>query len=62
MARVVFLILGAWGLIWMVGFLASYYVFPHVVSPAGLRVRSSMLIDIPIPWDAVDQIRPYKRT
>jgi hypothetical protein len=60
--RVVFLILGAWGLIWMIGFLASYYVHPHVVGSAGIRVRNSMLIDIPLAWDLVKQIRPHKRT
>lgn len=61
-ARVVFLLLGAWGLVWMVGLLASFYVHPHVVSNAGLRVRNSVLVDIPIPWDAVEAVRPHRRT
>lgn len=60
--RIVFLILGAWGLIWMIGFLASYYVHPHVVGAAGLRARNSMLIDIPLAWDLVEQVRPHQRT
>ena len=60
--QVVFLILGAWGLIWMLGFLASYYVHPHIVGPPGLRIRNSMTVDICVPWDVVEQVRPHKRT
>lgn len=60
--RMAFLVLGVWGLIWMVGFLASYHVHPHVIGAAGLRVRNSMLIDILVPWDVIEQVRPHRRT
>lgn len=60
--QVIFLILGAWGLIWMVGFLASFYVHPHLAGPDGLRIRNSMLIDIPVGWESIEEIRPHRRT
>lgn len=61
-ARLIFLLLGTWGLVWMVGFLASFYVHPHVVGDSGLHIRNSMMIDLPIPWDAVAAVRPHRRT
>ncbi len=61
-ARIVFLLLGAWGLVWMLGFAASFYVHPHIVGDTGLRVRNSMLTDISIPWEAVAAVQPYRRT
>jgi hypothetical protein len=37
--RLVADILGLWGLVWMLGLLASLSVHPHLVADAGLRVR-----------------------
>lgn len=61
-ARVVFLLLGAWGLLWMIGLLASFHVHPHVLGPAGIRVRNSLFVDVLVPWDGIDQVRPHRRT
>jgi hypothetical protein len=40
-AQIVALILGLQALLWMLGFLASVRTSPHVVSDAGLRVRTA---------------------
>lgn len=62
LARIIFLVLGAWGLIWMVGLLASVYVHPHVVGRAGLRIRDSLFVDIAVPWEAIEAVRPRRHT
>lgn len=49
-------VLSIWGLLWMVGFLASMKVFPHLVDAQGLRVRYGTSTDIHIPWDAIASV------
>ena len=51
--RFVLLLASVWGLIWMVGLLASLYVYPHLLGPATLRVRYGASHSITLPWDAV---------
>jgi hypothetical protein len=53
---------GVYGLLWMFGLLAAMRVHPHVVGDAGLRVRSGMSADIPVPWSAVAEVRTRSRT
>src|SRR4051812_590969 len=43
-------IAGIWGLVWMLGLMASVRGYPHVVSDAGLRIRSGGTISIDVPW------------
>jgi hypothetical protein len=54
--------LGIWGLLWMIGLLASLRVHPHVVGPAGIRVRNAHSVDITLPWSAVAEIRHRYRS
>lgn len=51
--RIALLVVGVWGLVWMVGLLASLYVYPHLLGPDRLRVRYGASHDIALPWDAV---------
>ena len=44
---------GIWGLMWMLGFTASHYVYPHLVGASGLRLRSGHHVAVDVPWDAV---------
>jgi len=60
--QVISLVLGVWGVIWMIGILAILRVHPHVVAPSGLRVRNGLSVDIAIPWEAVAEIRLRNRT
>jgi len=59
--QVVALVLGAWGLLWMVGLLASVTVYPHLLSSSALRVRHGASIDITIGWDAIATIAVQRR-
>jgi len=49
-------VLSVWGLLWMVGFLASMRVFPHLVDHHGLRVRQGTSADIRIPWEVIESV------
>lgn len=60
--RIIGLILGAYGLLWMIGLLASLKVHPHAVEESGLRVRYSSTIDIAVPWSDIVEIRGKSRT
>lgn len=61
-ARYIALALGAYGLIWMIGLLASLKVHPHVLDGAGLRLRGGISQDFTIPWDAVERVRYRRRS
>ncbi|MEU7610317.1 hypothetical protein [Micromonospora sp. NPDC049204] len=61
-ARWIVLGLGIWGLLWMIGLLASMTIHPHVVGDRGLRVRLSSGIDIWIPWTDVEALRKRYRS
>lgn len=60
--RMVALAIGVYGLLWMVGLLASLRVYPHVVGDAGLRVRYGSRIDVTLPWEAVTSVTANTRT
>jgi len=53
---------GAYGLFWMLGLLASMRVHPHVVGDSGLRVRHGAAVDFTIPWDAIETIGTRHRS
>lgn len=54
--RIGFLILGIWGLTWMIGFLCAFFARPHAVGPTGIAVRDGLEIDIPLPWDDIASV------
>lgn len=55
--RLVALVLGVWGLLWMVGYLAAMRVFPHLLDARGLRVRHGAAVDLLLPWEAIADVR-----
>ena len=59
--QLVLLVLGIWGLVWMVGMLASLNVHPHTVEDGGLRVRYSTSVDILVPWSSIATVRNLRR-
>ncbi len=59
--RIGALILGAWGLLWMVGLLASMHVHPHLMEPDGLRLRYGTSIDVVVPWHAIESVNRHSR-
>lgn len=60
--RISFLILGIWGLTWMIGLLAAYLMRPHTVGPDGIRVREGLEIDLPLTWDDIASVALDRRT
>lgn len=51
--RIPLLILGIWGVVFMLGMLAGYLTRPHAVGPGGLRIRQSTDLEIALTWDDV---------
>lgn len=58
--RTAILILGILGLIWLVGFIASLIVYPHVVSEKQLRLRFGIFHDIVIPREAIAEAESFR--
>jgi hypothetical protein len=46
----------------MIGFMASFKVYPHLVGNSGLRVRNGTFHDITVPWEAIETIVLRERT
>jgi hypothetical protein len=60
--RIPLLILGIWGVTFMLGLLFGMLVRPHAVGPDGIRVRSGSEIDIPLTWDQIAAVTLRKRS
>ncbi|MGW9586708.1 hypothetical protein [Microbacterium sp. NPDC055455] len=54
--RIPLLILGIWGLTWMIGLALSYLTRPHAVGPDGIRARVGADVDLDLPWGAVASV------
>ena len=59
--RIFFLVLGIWGVTWMIGLLCAFLMRPHTVGPDGVQVREGIEIDIPLTWDDVLSIERSPR-
>lgn len=55
------LLAGVYGVLWMIGMLASYRVNPHTVDDAGVHVRAGGTVHLFVPWDAVESVRIRRR-
>lgn len=55
--RIGVLIIGLWGLTWMIGLLCAYLTRPHTVGPDGIRVREGLELDLDLPWERIASIR-----
>ena len=58
--RVPLLVLGIWGVVWMLGMMASYRVRPHLLTNTELLVRSGALTWLAVPLEAVESTRPVE--
>ena len=56
-ARVPLLVLGIWGVVWMLGMLASYRVRPHLLTATDLQVRSGARTWLVVPLGSVESVR-----
>jgi len=59
--RITLLVLGIWGVTWMVGLLCAMLMRPHAVGPDGVRVRSGLELDVPIGWADIASIAISRR-
>lgn len=62
LVRVPFLVVGVWGLVWMLGLLCSHRVRPHAVGPSGLVLRDGIDLDLHLPLEAVAEVRTRRRS
>ncbi|MEU4626746.1 hypothetical protein AB0G04_43040 [Actinoplanes sp. NPDC023801] len=56
------LFIGVYGLIWMFGLMASIVVHPHLVGPAGLRIRNGITLDVAIGWESIESVEVRRRS
>jgi len=61
-ARIISLIAGVYGLLWMIGLMATLHVYPHLVGDSGIRVRKSFALDLTVPWGNIRDIRSRGRS
>ncbi|MBO3662210.1 hypothetical protein [Microbacterium stercoris] len=59
--RISMLVLGIWGLTWMIGLLCAMLMRPHTVGPEGIRVREGLELDIPLSWDDIASVELARR-
>ncbi len=55
--RVPLLVLGVWGLVWMLGMLAAYRVRPHLLGEEALQVRDGIHARVDVPLDRIGSVR-----
>ena len=60
--RLVVIVLSIWGLLWMIGMLASVRVFRHLLGERALRVRYGTSVDIAVSWEAVASVSARRRS
>jgi hypothetical protein len=61
-ARIISLIVGVYGLLWMIGLMATLHVYPHLVGETGIRIRKSIALDLTVPWGNIRNIRARGRS
>jgi hypothetical protein len=54
--RIALLIVGIWGLTWMIGLLCAFHMRPHTVGRDGIRIREGLELDIPLRWDDIASV------
>ncbi|KHL17751.1 hypothetical protein CLV56_0436 [Mumia flava] len=55
--RLPILVIGIWGLVWMLGMLAAHRVRPHLLSDGLLRIRAGALTWVELPLTAIGSAR-----
>lgn len=55
-------VLSIWGLLWMLGYLASVKVFPHLLAEDELRIRYGTTVDLAVPLEAIAEVTSQRRS
>jgi len=59
--RIGFLILGIWGVTWMLGLLFAFFTRPHVVGPNGIIVREGLEVELQISWQDIQSVSFFEQ-
>jgi hypothetical protein len=59
-ARIISLIVGFYGLFWMIGLLATMRIYPHLVDESGIQIRGSR--ELTILWCDIRNVRERGRS
>jgi hypothetical protein len=54
--RLPFLVLGVWGVVWMLGLMASYRMRPHLLTDTDLHVRHMARTEVVVPLGAIERV------
>ena len=60
--RIALLVIGVWGLLWMLGALAGLRSYPHLLGGDVLRIRNGAMHDIAVPWKAIAHVTTRDRS
>lgn len=60
--RIALLVVGVWGLLWMVGLLAGLRSYPHLLGPDTMRIRHGAMHDIAVPWESIEKVTTEDRS
>jgi hypothetical protein len=60
--RIIAWVVGVYGLLWMIGLMATLRVYPHLVGESGVRIRKSIALDLTVPWGDIRDIRSRGRS
>jgi len=60
--RISLLVIGVWGLLWMLGALAGLRSYPHLLGHDTLRIRNGATHDIAVPWEAIAHVATQDRS
>lgn len=55
--RIPLLVVGVWGLVWMLGMLAAYRVRPHLLGERVLQVRDGIHARVDVPLERISSVR-----
>ncbi|HZB19473.1 MAG TPA: hypothetical protein VE463_06500, partial [Blastococcus sp.] len=55
--RIPLLVLGVWGLVWMLGMMAAYRVRPHLLGEHTLQVRDGIHARVDVPLERIAAVR-----
>lgn len=55
------LVVGIWGVLFMVGMLLSNRTRPHAVGPDGLLIRSGGDVEVVLAWDLIESVERRRR-
>ena len=58
--RMVLLLAGVWGLLWMLGYLASMRVYQHLIDDEGILIRSGARTHLRLRWNVIGDVRTIR--